>query len=89
MFFPVGDGRDLCSNGGGVYQGFYGGGAMKKFSEMCGPVRKHTLAERLLYCAGMLHLSGFMTDGERLKIHARMMKQKVKEAAEGSGKGTR
>ncbi len=49
------------------------------------PARKsETLTERLLYCAGLLHIGGFMSDGERIKIHKRMMKQKTKEATNAS-----
>lgn len=32
---------------------------------------------RLLYCAAMLHIHGLITDGEREKIHKRMMKAKA------------
>lgn len=52
---------------------------MKKFTDAVKPRPNETLAERLLYCAGMLHIAGYMTDAERKRVHARMMKQKVKE----------
>ena len=55
---------------------------MRKLSEKVKPVKSSTLAERLLYCAGMLHLSGVMSDGERMKVHERMMKWKRKESRE-------
>lgn len=54
---------------------------MRKFADKVKARPAESLAERLLYCAGLLHLGGWMSDGERKKIHARMMKQKAKEAA--------
>ena len=41
------------------------------------------LRHRLLYCAGMLHVHGLLTDGERERVHQRMLKLKAKEAARG------
>mgnify|MGYP000449770593 CR=1 FL=1 len=35
------------------------------------------LAERFLYAAAVLHIAGFLTDAERRKVHARMMKWKA------------
>lgn len=55
------------------------GAGMRKFSEKVNARPSETLAERLLYCAGILHVGGWMSDTERKRVHARMMKQKAKE----------
>ena len=56
------------------------------------PLRKHmvlkdkaidwtndTIKERFLLCIGMLHLHGLMTDSERIKIQARLIKEQEKQ----------
>jgi hypothetical protein len=50
---------------------------VRKLTEPVPAREAETLAVRLLYCAGMLHMGGFMSDGERKKVHARMMKWKA------------
>ena len=55
---------------------------MKKLTDKVGPRKAETLLNRLLYCAGVLHIGGWMTDAERMRIHRRMMKQWEKEQAE-------
>lgn len=52
---------------------------MKKLTDKVKPRNAETLLNRLLYCAGLLHIGGWMTDAERMKIHRRMMKQWEKE----------
>lgn len=59
---------------------------MRKFTDEVSSRRKETLGERLLYCAGILHIGGWMTDAERMRIHRRMMKQKEKEDKERTAK---
>jgi len=51
-----------------------------RFDEKVNARKGETLAERLLYCAGLLHVGGWMSDAERMKVHKRMMKQKQKES---------
>lgn len=53
---------------------------MRKFNEKVKSRKAETFAERLLYCAGLLHIGGYMSNGERKKVHKRMMKQKRKES---------
>ncbi len=44
-----------------------------------GALPKHSLEKRLLYCAAMLHINGFLTDAERQKVHGRMLKWKARK----------
>lgn len=55
---------------------------MKKLTDKVKPRKAETLLNRLLYCAGVLHIGGWMTDAERMRIHRRMVKQWEKEQAE-------
>ena len=41
-----------------------------------------TIKERFLLCIGMLHLHGMMTDSERDKVQARLIKEQGKQAGE-------
>ncbi len=47
---------------------------------------KQTLADRYLFCAGLLHMAGFLSDAERRKVHARMMKWKAQMQAKEAKK---
>lgn len=51
---------------------------MRQLTEKVKSRKAESLAERLLYCAGMLHLGEFMSDAERIRVHKRMMKWKEK-----------
>ena len=42
------------------------------------------LEARLRYCAAMLHIHGAVTDAERLKINARLLKKRAATAKKGS-----
>lgn len=55
---------------------------MRKLTDKVGARKAETLLNRLLYCAGVLHIGGWMTDAERMRIHRRMMKQWEKEQSE-------
>ena len=39
-----------------------------------------SFVNRLLYCAGMLHIHGLLSDAERQKVHERMMRRVKREA---------
>lgn len=54
----------------------------KNLSNKVQPVKSETLDERIVYCATTLHIHGYLTDSERLKIHRRLMKRRDKEAKE-------
>lgn len=55
---------------------------MKKLTDKVDTRKSETLLNRLLFCADVLYIGGWMTDAERMKIHRRMMKQWEKEQAE-------
>lgn len=45
--------------------------------------KRETAWERLMVCASMLAIHGFLSDGERLRVHKRMLKWQLRFVGKG------